>query len=365
MRYLALLITMLCVCTTQLLAQDAHMSPIKVGVSTALSGDSIAFGTDIKNALTLMNDLIGAGKYKLIFEDERCDNRAAVNVAQKLIAVDKVRYALGFPCNSTLLATAPIYSRAGVVVITSSATSGDVLDIGKGIFRLFPADGAGAELLLNFMAKRHRRVAILTEQNEYPVMMERSFRQANSKVAQPLEIVSDEFVHGQTDLKTTLLRMTSKNIEAIFINANTDNSFISAVKQLAALQFKGSRYAVYLPAAKVAKDTLGGLLEGFVFANLPLNESIVTAKGREVLEAFKKRFGEPNSGFPVVPLTLESFRVFDIALSSGRDPVEFLSATKFSGGLVPNFYFDQYGAVQGINFEMQRIDQGKAVTISQ
>jgi ABC-type branched-subunit amino acid transport system substrate-binding protein len=100
-RYLALLLTILCVCTSRILAQDAQSGPIKVGVSTALSGDSIAFGTDIKNALTLMNDLIGAGKYKLIFEDERCDNRAAVNAAQKLIAVDKVRYALGFPCNST------------------------------------------------------------------------------------------------------------------------------------------------------------------------------------------------------------------------------------------------------------------------
>lgn len=64
-----------------------------------------------------------------------------------------------------------------------------------------------------------------------------------------------------------------------------------------------------------------------------------------------------------MPLTLESFRVFDMAVSSGKDPVEFLSSTKFSGGLVPDFYFDQYGAVQGINFEMQRIDNGNVVRI--
>jgi hypothetical protein len=52
-----------------------------------------------------------------------------------------------------------------------------------------------------------------------------------------------------------------------------------------------------------------------------------------------------------------------MAVSSGKDPVEFLSSTKFSGGLVPDFYFDQYGAVQGINFEMQRIDNGNVVRI--
>ena len=132
-------------------SHNASADKLKVGVPTALTGEAAPFGMDIKNALTLMDERFGGGKYELIFEDERCENRAAVSVAQKLINIDKVKYALGFPCNSTMLSTASIYDRAGVLVITSSATSGDVLDVGKSIFRLFPSDVAGATLLFDYI----------------------------------------------------------------------------------------------------------------------------------------------------------------------------------------------------------------------
>jgi hypothetical protein len=85
--------------------------------------------------------------------------------------------------------------------------------------------------------------------------------------------------------------------------------------------------------------------------------------GRELLGDFRRRFGEPQSGFPVVPLSFEIFRIFDLALSSGKDPLEFISSTTFTGGFVPSFHFDEHGAVQGINFQMQRVENDKVVLI--
>jgi ABC-type branched-subunit amino acid transport system substrate-binding protein len=252
-----------------------------------------------------------------------------------------------------------------VLVITSSATSGDVLDIGKGIFRLFPADGEGAELLLRYIAQRYKKIGILTEQNEYPVMMERSFRRENEKRSKPLELVSAEFVHGETDLRTVLLKLSKSNIEGLFINANTDDSFISAVKQVRASRFAGALFAVYLPAADVGRKALGAALNEFVFANLPIANEIVTASGKEMLTAFKNRFGEPQSGFPVVPMSFEAFRIFDLALNSGKDPMDFISSTKFTGGFIPPFDFDEHGAVRGINFQMQKIENERVVTLTE
>ena len=200
MNKVALVVFLWTLLTFNVEAQESTQQRVKIGVPTALSGASSAWGNDIKNALTLMNERSGNRRYDLIFEDERCDNRTAVTVAHKLINIDKIKYALGFPCNSTLLATASIYSKSNVVVITSSATSGDVLNIGNSIFQLFPSDVLAADLLFTYIARTHRKIAILTEQNEYPVMMERSIRRANEKAGAPLKIVSEEFVHGQTDL---------------------------------------------------------------------------------------------------------------------------------------------------------------------
>jgi ABC-type branched-subunit amino acid transport system substrate-binding protein len=240
--------------------------------------------------------------------------------------------------------------------MVASTSTGDVEDIGRGIFRLFPSDVAGAEKLYSYMAARHKRIGILTEQNEYPVMMERTVRLANEKAGKPLELVSDEFVHGATDLRTMLLRLTGKNVDGIFINVNTEDSFISAVRQIRASRFSGALYAVYLPASAVALKALGKSLNGFIFSNLPPTDDLVSERGKPVLQEFRKRFGEPKSGFPVAAISFEAYRIFDLAINSGQDPSTFLMNKEFKDGFLPNYSFDRYGAVQGINFEMQTIE---------
>jgi ABC-type branched-subunit amino acid transport system substrate-binding protein len=186
-------------------------------------------------------------------------------------------------------------------------------------------------------------------------MMERSLRAANDRAGRPLDIVSDNFVHGDTDLKTTLLRLSNKDIEGIFINVNTDESFISAVKQLRAARYAGALYAVYLPASSVAQKALGKSLNGFIFSNLPLVDDLVSARGKGILQEFRQRYGEPRSGFPVAAVSFEAYRIFDLAISSGQDPSEFLKGKEFHDGYLPSYSFDEHGAVRGIDFEMQTI----------
>ena len=342
-------------------ADSPTYSPIKVGVATALTGDAAAFGHDIKNALSLANEVIGGGKYELIFEDEQCDNTTAVSVAQKFINLHKVSAVLGFPCNATLLATAPLYERAQTLVVSSSGNSGDVVDIGKFIIRLFPSDGLGSELLFDFIKPKHSRIAIFTEQNEYPVMVERTFRAANQRSNGPLELLSYDFVHGDTDLRSVVGKAKAKGAQAIFVNANTDASFITLVKQIRAQQFAGPLYALYLPSSEVVRKELGDKVNGFIFANLPLPEDLTTNSGAQLLSQFKARFGNPQSGFPVVPISFEAFRVFDEAVRSGKKWNEYLTDRSFTGGYIPDYRIDAEGAVQGIAFEMQTIVGGKVV----
>lgn len=332
--------------------------PIKIGVPSALTGDAASFGQDLKNALTLANETLGGGRYELIFEDERCTNKDAASIAHKLIDVDKVRYALGFPCNGTLLATAPIYDRAGVLVITASATSGDVLDLGQNIFRLFPSDTGCSRALQTYVSKKNKKIAIITEQNEYPVMMERSFTAYNSASAKPLEIRSFDFMHGSSDFRTIASKIRSQGFDAVFLNANTDTSFIDMVKQLGDQHLTADMYSAYLPGSKVVLDALGSKVNGYKYCNLPISDDLVTARGKEFLAKFRARFGEPQSGFPVVPSAVESFRLLDLAIQSGQPPADFLRSKKFSDGFIPEYWFD-HGAIQGIDFQMQVVRDGK------
>ena len=78
---------------------------------------------------------------------------------------------------------------------------------------------------------------------------------------------------------------------------------------------------------------------------------------------FRRRFGEPKSGFPIVPTTFEAFRVLDQAIQSGIGPAEFLRNRSINNGVIKSYSFDSHGAVQGINFEMQKIKHGNVVGI--
>lgn len=351
------LIVLLCVVAVLRTSSNVSAEPIPIGISTALTGDAVQFGEDIKNGIVLANDLLGQGRYRLIIEDEKCENKDALSVANKLIHVDNVKYVLGFPCNSTLLTTAPVYDRANVTVITASGNSGDVLDVGSHIFRLFPADSGCADVLYRSVAKEHRQLTILTEQNEYPVMMERTIRKLNSSESKPLKLESIEYSHGQTDLRTTALKV--RGAEAVFVNANTDPSFISVVKQLREQRFQGALYTAYFGSSASVREALGGEIEGIQFCTLPPLDELISEKARPVIAEFRKRFGEPKSGFPVVPTAIETFRLLDEAIRSGIPPEKYLQERKVSDGYLSEYHFDKHGAVQGLRFEMQEVKGGK------
>ena len=339
-------------------ANAEEPAPIKIGLATVLTGESSAYGEDIKNALVLGNELFFGGRYQFIIEDDHCDTTKAVSIAHKLVDIDKVKYVLGIGCNSSLLATAPIYERAGVTVITSSATSGDKKEIGHNIFRLFPADQGGAMVLFDYIAKHHKRLGILTEENEYPVLMERTFETENKKRPQQLEIVSEQYLPSATDFKALFIKLRGKNVDAIVLNSNSEAGFINLVQQAHQLNITVPLYSVYFPASQITLDTLGKLQEGFIFSNVPLPDSHLTVQGKTFMDTFIKRFGPPKSIGVIAPLSVDSLSLVDQALKQ-KDPVsEYLHRVKFSG-LLGQLAFDEHGAVEGFSFELQKIEHGK------
>lgn len=353
-----LLITVLLVLPTLSLAEPA----VRIGVQTSLTGDAATFGTDITHALNFANDYFFKGQYRFIVEDDRCTAKDSLAVAHKLADSDKVSYVLGLACNEALLAAAPVYQKAGVIVIAPFATTGDVLDVGDHIFRAFPADNLAAELIQSYGAPRHKSFAVYTEQTEYPVMMQRAFLRKNQEAGNPLAVYTESWNPGSYDHRTTLLKLLAKKPDAIFVNANAEASFIEVVRQLRTLKFPGQIYSAYWAASDTTIKALGSMDDGIIVANTPLLEAILNNEGRAVMTEFVKRYGQPVSINLGVVITIESLRILDRALSSGKDPLKCLFTEQFPGLLGP-LSFDRHGVVQGIELEMQKIVNGKVVAL--
>lgn len=332
---------------------------IKIGIQTSLTGDAATFGADIKNALELARERLAPGdRYEFIYEDEKCSAVDGVKAAQKLVAVDKVKYVLGFSCNSSLLASAPIYERAKVVGISATASTGDVADVGRFMFRLFPNDALGVDVLVPYIAKHHAHLGILTEINEYPTMMERSAKSVAAKF-DGLTVSSEQFLPDSADYRTLLLRLKKSGVDALYINTSTEAPFAMATKQVRAIGWNVPIYTVYFGGSKAYLDAVGPLAEGVTYSDLPNGREYATVEGREILDDYVKRYGGPKSFEMVTSFAFESFRILDEAIRSGKPVEEYLHDSHFKGPLLGEFYFDKNGQVMGLEFQMKRIEKGE------
>lgn len=251
----------------------AQAERTKVGVSVTLTGEAATFGEDMRNGILLANKDLGE-KYELIVEDEKCLGKDSVLVAQKLINVDKVKYVVGFSCNQTVLSAGPVYQRARVLVISGFGTTGDVTGIGDRLFRLFPADNYAIDVIYPYIAARHKNLGIITEQNEYPELLRRTFERHFRESSNGHSLHQESFQTGDTDLKPALLRFKSKGVEALYIASNAEASFIRIVKQLNEIRYHPAIFSAFYPGIEIVQKTVGKLIDGMVFVDLPTDENL-------------------------------------------------------------------------------------------
>ncbi len=349
-------------CLTTPAAAIADPERIRVGVQTTLTGDAATFGTDIRHALEFANATWMQNRYEFIFEDDKCTARGGVDVATKFASITKVKYVLGPACNEALIPAAAIYERSGITVLSAVATTGDILDVGKHIFRMFPSDGSSAEVLYHYIAARHRRLALYSEENQYPVMVASTFSRLSALTARPLEIIEENWAVGTYEHRTALAKLIGSKPDAFFINANVEASYGMVLRQLRALKYAGQIYASYWPASEDAMQTLGKANDGVVFVNTPQIETSLTSMGREAYASYVKQYGKPLSISLGIAVTMDSLRLLDLAIRSNRPVSEFLHTINFEG-LVGKISFDTNGAIQGIPFQIQQIVNGNVVVV--
>ena len=334
-------------------------SDMKIGVSAPLTGPAAAWGIDLKNVLIFANEKLAQSSYRFIFEDDKCSPKEAVSIAQKFTRVDKVQASF-IVCGATTIASAPVYDRAGVVLMAPIATPTSISQAGDYIFRPGLSDAFATRKLAEHISKGHKKVGVLTEQNDYSV----SFLKDFEKEARiwGLETLNEDFQSSDTDFKTQILRLKSKDIDALFINSNTERLYSIVLKQVRSLKIELPIFGAYLPGTSAFISLAGADANGIQFVDFPLAEQLISAEGRKLYEEYIERFGKPKSWDYAFPAVFEAFRALHTALQSGGSPKDFLYRTKFQGIFGP-YSFDSNGDLVGLSHAMKVILDGKSTTL--
>jgi branched-chain amino acid transport system substrate-binding protein len=325
--------------------------PLKIGITIPLTGANMAAGTDMQRGFNLAYQMLNVPDVTLVYQDDACSSTRSVSAIKRLLEVDKVSLISGIYCNHALIPAASILNKADIPVLTVGATTGDQIGVGPKIFRLFPADQLALRPLIPEMAKRGKRLCVVTEADTYSELIERTIKREWPARGGDFSVVTEGVSVGERDFRTPILRALKGGCDAAILNMAGDDGFIAAYRQLRTFNKDLPVFALYFPGSAAVREALGESLRGVQYADLPTSSSdLVTPLGLEFVSRYKARYGPFLTATPIALLAFEALRLI---IQSRKEDVpldQFLRRGPIKDGALREYRFDSDGAVEGIEF---------------
>lgn len=199
---------------------------VRIGQVSPLTGNIAHLGKDAENGVRMALDeanargIVIAGRkiqFLLASEDDAAEPRQATMAAQKLVDL-KVQGIIGHLTSGTSIPASKIYSDAGIVQISPSATNPKYTKQGfKTTFRVVANDAQLGSVMGRYAAQdlKIKTVAVIDDRSAYGQGLADEF--LKSAKASGISIVSRQFTtEKSTEFGAILTAIKSKNPDAIF-----------------------------------------------------------------------------------------------------------------------------------------------------
>jgi branched-chain amino acid transport system substrate-binding protein len=355
--------------------EAAPAAPAGITVTIAhagpLTGSIAHLGKDDENGVALAvqqaNDrkITIDGKpvtFKMMSEDDQADPKVGTTVAQKLVDA-KVAAVIGHLNSGVTIPASEIYGKAGIPVISGSATNPTLTERGiKTVFRTVGRDDQQGPAIASYVANelKAKKVAIIDDKTAYGEGLANEVEKTlkGSKVT----IVGRErTTDKETDFKSILTKIKAKNPDVIF-HGGMDATGGPLVKQARELGIK----AVFAFGDGACTDQMGVLAgaaaEGLVCSQAGLPRE---AASKEFTDSFKAKYGEIKQYAPYFyDGTMAIIEAMKKANST--DPAKF-AAEMFNvsfTGATGKVEFDAKGDRKDAEMTIFKLQNGKVVPVS-
>lgn len=203
---------------------------IKIGMNLELGGNVASYGSSIAEGAELAieeineNGGIDGRKIELVKVNNNSENNKAVDAAYKLATQDKVDVIIAPATSGNVLATVQIANEYKIPTVTASGTAPNLTEnedgsINEYIFRTCFIDPFQGVVAANFATEELgvKNVAIYADNaSDYAKGLAASFKKQVEKNGGKV-VAEEAYVAKETDFKSTLTLIKSKNPEFIFI----------------------------------------------------------------------------------------------------------------------------------------------------
>ena len=198
---------------------------VKIGHSGPLSGPNTFAGRDNDNGVRLAIEELNARKisvggktlkFELVSEDDQCDAKTGVAVAQKFVD-SGVRYVMGPYCSGVTIPASRVYDNGGTLVSTVG-TNPKITQSGyKNLFRIIASDTQIGSNMAVYAANvmKAKNVAVIDDRTAFGQGVAEEFTKEAKKLG--LTVVGQEFTTDKsTDFAAILTKLKGAQPDAIF-----------------------------------------------------------------------------------------------------------------------------------------------------
>jgi branched-chain amino acid transport system substrate-binding protein len=283
-------------------AETKPAAPAGITVTIAhagpLTGSIAHLGKDDENGVALAIEHANAKKlvidgkpvtFKMVSEDDQADPKTGTTVAQKLVDA-KVAAVVGHLNSGVTIPASEIYNKAGIPVISGSATNPTLTERGlKTVFRTVGRDDQQGPAIAAYIAGelKGKKVAIVDDKTAYGEGLANEVEKA-LKGAKVAIVGRERTTDKETDFKAILTKIKAKNPDVVF-HGGMDATGGPMLKQARELGIK----AVFAFGDGACTDEMsklaGAAAEGFACSQAGLP---AVAASKDFQDAFKAKYGD-------------------------------------------------------------------------
>jgi len=266
--------------------KPAPKGTIKIGAILPLSGFAANRGEEAKQGIDLAVEEFSKLEnldVKVIYEDSAADSTKAVNAANKLIDIDRVKILIGPLSSSEAIAVSKIAQEKEVVMITPISGNPEVTKAGNFIFRtIMTTDQEGEGIAKLIKELNISKIAIISLNNDYGNGIVDILKNKSG-----LEIVAKEKYNlGDKDFRSQLTKIKATNPRAVILIGYTEvGTILKQAKEL------GINSIFISGAAFEGQDTLKnaeGTAEGVLYVYHGYKQDLTSKFYKKYQEKFGK-----------------------------------------------------------------------------
>jgi branched-chain amino acid transport system substrate-binding protein len=310
---------------------------------------------------------IGGEKLQLISEDTRSSNEGTVSAVSKLINIDKVPVIIGPTWGDSFQGAFPIAEQEQIVMISPSTS----LEVAKEtnnfqyLFSTFWSARTELSALQGYMAAhKNVNVAVINDLDSYDKKMSDIFIEIAAK--NHLNVIERyELPIGTSDFRTTLTKLASSHVDAIFVVLQDPALLGPLLKQKSELKVSGPTYSMNSTQNQDLLDKFSGYLENIYFS---YPKSLTDQAYKQAVQKYREKY----QALPNTPSFVNAYNAVQALLQvlkdgarTGPEIREGLLRVQIAGIGSPTVSFNEIGQAQNTAFEIRTVKDNSFVVAPQ